>query len=132
MADGRPWRVIVAEGSMRPALEAGDWLLVDPTVRIWPRRGAIVVVREPLGDMLVVKRVAARPGDSVRQAGRTFQLGVTEAWLLGDALDGSVNSRRYGPVGLDRLLGRAWLRYGPPGRPLGRIGRVGANARTPG
>jgi type IV secretory pathway protease TraF len=124
---GRPWRVIVAEGSMRPALEPGDWLLVDPTTQRWPRRGAIVVVRQPASGLLVVKRVAARPGDTISVAGRPVRLGPTEAWLLGDAPAVSVDSRIYGPVTLDHLVGRAWLRYGPMGRPLGLIDRPSPN-----
>ena len=122
---GRVWRVLVAEGSMRPALEPGDWLLVDPTTRRWPRRGTIVVVRQPASGMLVVKRVAARPGDTVRLPGGSLRMGPAEAWLLGDAPDVSVDSRTYGAVSLDHLVGRAWLRYGPIGRPLGPIGRPG-------
>jgi type IV secretory pathway protease TraF len=117
---------------MTPALLPGDWLLVDPTVRRWPRRGSIVVVREPESDLFVIKRVAARPGDPVEvgvdAAGlaladaeaaptRTIRLAWDEAWLVGDA-PGSHDSRHYGPVTLDRLVARAWFRYGP----IGRIG----------
>jgi signal peptidase I len=58
-----PWRVAVVDGSMRPAIEPGDWLLVDPTVARWPRRGSVVVFREPETGTLAIKRVAARPGD---------------------------------------------------------------------
>jgi signal peptidase I len=110
---------------MRPALEPGDWLLVDPTTRRWPRRGTIVVVRQPANGVLVVKRVAARPGDTILVAGGRLRLGPGEAWLLGDAPETSVDSRTYGVVSLDHLVGRAWLRYGPVGRPLGPIGRAG-------
>src|SRR6267154_504028 len=60
-----PWRVAVSEASMRPAIEPGDWLLVDPTARRWPRRGSVVVIREPDSDILAIKRVAAGPGDRV-------------------------------------------------------------------
>ena len=42
-----PWRVAVSERSMAPGILPGDWLLVDPTVARWPRRGSIVVFREP-------------------------------------------------------------------------------------
>jgi signal peptidase I len=110
---------------MRPGIEPGDWLLVDPTIRRWPRRGSIVLVTEPGSDMLVLKRVAARPGDTVRLgAGEApRRLGPTEAWLLGDARAVSIDSRRYGPVTLDRLVGRAWFRYGPAGRPIGPLAR---------
>jgi type IV secretory pathway protease TraF len=110
---------------MRPGVEPGDWLLVDPTTTRWPRRGSIVLVREPGSDTLVLKRVAGRPGDAVRTpAGDGFRrLGASEAWLLGDARDASIDSRRYGPVTLDRLVGRAWFRYGPAGRPIGPLTR---------
>jgi signal peptidase I len=129
-----PWRVAVAEGSMRPAIEPGDWLLVDPTVPRWPRRGSIVVFREPGSDVLAIKRVAARPGDWVTFLGGHLRLGDDEAWLLSDASDAAleaagfgpaVDSRRYGPVPVEALVGRAWLRYWP-GRSAGRLPRLSA------
>lgn len=114
---------------MRPALEAGDWLLVDPLVHRWPRRGSLVVFREPESGTLAVKRVAAGPGDWVPFADGYLHLADDEAWLLSDA-DAAVtaaagqgepiDSRRYGPVSLDRLVARAWLRYGPAAR-AGRL-----------
>jgi signal peptidase I len=124
--------VIVSEHSMAPAIEPGDWLLVDPTVARWPRRGSIVVFREPDSDLLAVKRVAAGPGAQVELDAGHLILGEDEAWLLSDASDADllaagsgepIDSRRYGPVPVDALVGRAWFRYGPIGR-IGRIGRV--------
>ena len=119
-----PWRALVSEGSMRPALEPGDWLLADPTVRAWPRRGSIVVVREPGSELLVVKRVAARPGDVVRTTDGPIRLAPDQAWLLGDDRAHSIDSRTYGPVPLERLVARAWFRYGPRAR-IGRLDRIG-------
>jgi signal peptidase I len=127
-----PWRVAVTEASMRPAIEPGDWLLVDPTVARWPRRGSVVVFREPDSEELAIKRVAAGPGDRVPYADGYLILGPDEAWLLSDAHDAElmaaglgepVDSRRYGPVPVELLIGRAWFRYAP----IGRIGRI---ART--
>jgi signal peptidase I len=124
-----PWRVAVTEASMRPAIEPGDWLLVDPTVDRWPRRGSVVVFREPDSDALAIKRVAAGPGDRVPYADGYLILAADEAWLLSDANDAElmaaglgepVDSRRYGPVPVDLLVGRAWFRYAP----LGRVGRI--------
>ncbi|HEX7490589.1 MAG TPA: S26 family signal peptidase [Candidatus Limnocylindrales bacterium] len=119
------WRVAVAEESMNPALAAGDWLLLDPTCDRWPRHGSIVVFHEPETGILAVKRVAARPGDRVRIAAGTLHLGPDEAWLLGDSAAVSLDSRRYGPVPLDALLGRAWFRYGPTASRIGRLTRRG-------
>jgi signal peptidase I len=122
-----PWRVVVRERSMEPAILPGDWLLVDPTVDRWPRRGSVVVFREPDGDLLAIKRVMAGPGDQVGLDEGHLVLGDDEAWLLSDAplgllteLGGGapVDSRRYGPVPVDCLVGRVWFRYGP----LRRVG----------
>ena len=127
-----PWRVAVADGSMGPSIEPGDWLLVDPTVARWPRRGAVVVFREPGSGLLAIKRVAARPGDWIPFLDGRLQLGEDEAWLLSDALDAAlesagfgpaIDSRRYGPVPIEALVGRAWFRYWP-GRSIGPIGRA--------
>jgi hypothetical protein len=129
---GGPWRVAVAEASMAPTLEPGDWLLVDPTTRRWPRPGSVVIVRDPSDDGLSIKRIAAGPGTRVPFSDGFLHLGPDEAWLLADADESltaergfgpPVDSRRYGPVPLERLVGRAWFRYGPVRR-AGRIGRA--------
>ena len=117
---------------MHPAIQSGDWLLVDPTTRRWPRRGSVVVFREPDSNELAIKRVAGRPGDRVPYADGYLILGSDEAWLLSDAPDAElmaagmgkpVDSRRYGPVPVELLVGRAWFRYAPLAR-MGRIGRA--------
>jgi signal peptidase I len=124
-----PWRVVVSDTSMAPTIQPGDWLLVDPTTARWPRPGSIVVFREPDSDLLAIKRVAARPGGRVELDDGHIVLGPDEAWLLSDAPDAEllaagagqpIDSRRYGPVAVDALVGRAWFRYGP----LERIGRL--------
>jgi hypothetical protein len=127
-----PWRVLVAEDSMRPTLEPGDWLLVDPTIKVWPKRGTIVVIREPETEVLAIKRVVARPGDVIRTTDGPIRLSRTQAWLLGDDRAVSRDCRAYGPVDLERLVARAWFRYGPRGR-TGRLERSDESAiRRPG
>jgi hypothetical protein len=106
---------------MAPALLPGDWLLLDPTGRRWPRPGSIVVVREPGAGALAIKRVAARGSrGGAATRGRGGGLEPREAWLLGDAPAGSIDSRTYGPLDADAFVARAWFRYGPPGR-IGRL-----------
>ena len=114
---------------MLPTIAPGDWLLIDPTVRRWPQRGSVVVFREPDGDELAIKRVEAGPGDTIRFAGGLLTLRADEAWLTSDA-DATAtsqagfgpprDSRHYGPVPLELLVGRVWFRYAP----LRRIGRI--------
>jgi signal peptidase I len=105
---------------MAPALDPGDWLFLDPTSSRWPRRGSIVVFREPDSGVLAIKRMAARPGDRVRISAGILHLAPDEAWLLGDNLTVSIDSRSYGPVTLEALVGRAWFRYAP----VRRIGQI--------
>ncbi len=101
---------------MAPSIQPGDWLVTDPTVVRWPRRGSVVVFREPMSDVLAIKRVAGRPGHVVDTEVGPIRLGAEEAWLLGDASGPSHDSRHYGPVSRDRLVARAWFRYWPPSR----------------
>lgn len=105
---------------MAPGVAAGDWLLLDPTGSGWPDVGTVVVFREPESDLLAIKRVAARGGAHVQIEEGLLHLEPGEAWLLGDAAERSVDSRRYGPVPVGRYVGRAWFRYAP----LRRVGRV--------
>ncbi len=110
---------------MAPALLPGDWLLLDPTGRRWPRPGSIVVIREPGSGVLAIKRVAARGSRSrgctaTTPTDRGRPLEPREAWLLSDTPAGSIDSRAYGPLDADALVARAWFRYGPPGR-IGRL-----------
>ena len=126
---------------MVPAIQPGDWLIVNPLVRGWPDRGAVVVFREPLGRTLAIKRVSARPGDQVPFAAGYLTLAPDEAWLTADADEKAaatagfgppIDSQRFGPVSLDELVGRVLFRYGPLRR-VGRIrGRAAAHSGAPG
>ena len=91
---------------MEPAVRAGDWLLVDPTVGRWPRRGSIVVFREPESGVLAIKRVVGRPGDWVHFADGWLQLGDDEAWLEGDATDEALAEAGHGPRSTRAATGR--------------------------
>jgi len=108
----RSWRarVAVAGRSMEPAIADGDWLLVDPEA--WrggpPEPGALVLLADPRApERLLVKRVHAVLPDATLD-------------LRGDAPDRSTDSRHFGPVPVDALLGRPWLRI----HPLRRVGRI--------
>jgi nickel-type superoxide dismutase maturation protease len=97
--------VAVEGGSMRPALEPGDRLLVVRRRRYRP--GDVVALRDPRHpDRVVVKRVAALDGDRLV--------------VLGDAPDASTDSRTFGPVAAGAVLGRAVYRYAPASR-AGRL-----------
>ncbi|WP_145793202.1 nickel-type superoxide dismutase maturation protease [Kitasatospora atroaurantiaca] len=94
-----PFGVIDVVGpSMRPSLHDGDHVLVRYGARIRP--GAVVLFRHPLRqDLLVVKRAAER-----RPRGW---------WLLSDNQGVHTDSREYGPVPDELVLGRVLLRIRP-------------------
>ncbi|MDQ2952161.1 MAG: nickel-type superoxide dismutase maturation protease [Chloroflexota bacterium] len=104
----RPWRVAVSGHSMEPALREGDWLIVVPPRRR-PRGGDVVLVRDPRErTRLLLKRVA-----EVAPEG-----GVV---VRGDRDDHSTDSRHFGAIPLDDVIGRAAFRYAP----LRRLGPLG-------
>ena len=118
---------------MGPAILPGDWLVVNPLVSGWPIPGTVVVFHEPLSETLAMKRVEARTGDRVAFAGGYLTLGPGEAWLSADADEkaaasvGSgppIDSRRFGPVYAEDLVGRVLFRYAP----LRRFGRIAPRA----
>ena len=135
--------------SMLPALRHGDLLHVVPRswTPDGYRRGAVVVVKSPAMDgSFWVKRVIGLPGEFVTaiDSGRividdvpltepyctagTDQRAETSSWLcddqeyflLGDNRADSNDSRRYGPVPLQTIIGRVWFSWPPRhSKPMG-------------
>ena len=131
----------VPSDSMTPTISAGDHLLLDKRDAGGPAVGDIVVVPDPLGDGLIVKRVVAVGGDSIgfedgvlvrnglpvaEPYTRDFLDGVYygpdvvpagELYLLGDNRFDSEDSRNFGPVPatdvVGRVVGRLFPRPGP-------------------
>ena len=96
---------------MRPTLEPGDWLLVDPDAfaRQGPVVGDLILVADPRDtSRMLIKRVA-----EVHEAGR-------ELFVSGDAPEASTDSRTFGTVRAADVEGRPWFRYWPPPR-MGRV-----------
>lgn len=99
----------IADHSMEPALQPGDWVLGLRGRRA--RRGDVVVFEHPLRPgFAMVKRVAAGDGEDMGRV--TLSRG--EVWVLGDNPDaGSVDSRALGPIRTEWLQARLFLRYQP-------------------
>ena len=101
----RSWsaRVAIAGRSMEPALEDGDWVLVDPDAFRFrsPRPGDLVLAPDPREpERVLIKRVA-----DVALDGRLT--------ILGDAPDTSTDSREFGTIAVTDVRGRPWFRYWP-------------------
>jgi nickel-type superoxide dismutase maturation protease len=94
-------RHVVMGSSMSPAVEEGDWIVVDRHAYAdrAPRRGEVVLARDPRQpERELVKRV-----DHVDLHGA--------AWLLGDNAAASTDSRTFGAVDTDAVVGRVVGRY---------------------
>lgn len=96
-----PLLLVAVQGpSMVPALRHGDWLIALRTRRIRP--GQIVLAEDP-----------ERPGFQLVK--RVERWGGAGWWLASDFPDapGARDSRRFGPLPPDLVVGRVLARYWP-------------------
>ena len=119
----------VQQMSMENTLQPGEYVLVD---KLTPRiddysRGDVVVFSPPAGydqggNTPFIKRVIGLPGDSVAVHYQPTEappdraewtIGSDELFVLGDHREASSDSRVFGPIKRDTVIGRAWLRYWP-------------------
>jgi signal peptidase I len=129
---------IVYGQSMEPNLHPNQRLIVDKlSYRLRPpQRDDIVVVDLPDMDEMLVKRIIALPGETVEVRGGTvyvngapiaepyahdltpydmapLTLGPLAYFVMGDNRSNSNDSRSFGPITRDEIVGRVWLRYWP-------------------
>ena len=92
---------MVSGESMQPTLAPGDRLVVVPTTRLRP--GQVVALADPRGSgRLMVKRIGALHEGRVE--------------LRGDNPTASTDSRHFGLVARDQVVGTVLYRYYPPKR----------------
>jgi nickel-type superoxide dismutase maturation protease len=99
------WRFRIDGPSMAPEYESDDRVLVNRLAYVMraPRAGDAVVLRDPEHtDRLLLKRI-----DAVLDEGP----GPRRYFVLGDNFTESRDSRHFGPVMRDRIVGKAWLTY---------------------
>ena len=136
-------RFVVAEQSMSPALNDGDWIIAHRSTAP-PRRGEVIVFEHPVRpEFSLVKRIVGLPNETVTIAGGSVLIDaetLVEPWcveptrpdgewglsdheifVLSDARTSTIaDSRAFGPI--HELAGQ-WkvrVRYWPP-RSAGRI-----------
>lgn len=84
--------------SMQPTYSDGDWVLVARNAHLRP--GVVVAVRDPRQTQrIMIKRLIRRD--------------VRGWWVEGDNPIASTDSRTFGPVAPDLVVGRVLLRYYP-------------------
>lgn len=135
--------------SMEPTFLEQDYLIIDEvSFRLRsPERGEIVVFQSPINTDFYLKRIIGLPGERIKvennkvivfneanprgwvlsetylsekTPGSIFvTLAEDEYFVLGDNRDSSFDSRRFGAIKKETIVGRVWFR----GFPLNRINR---------
>ncbi len=126
--------------SMEPNLHHGQFLIVNKLVYYLhpPERGDVVVFHSPQNPRKdFIKRVVGLPGEEVEiREGRVFVndvrleetyiarpsnpswgpevVGEFEYFVLGDNRSNSSDSRNWGMLDGDAVIGKAWISYWPP------------------
>lgn len=94
--------------SMIPTLQDEQIIFVNK-MAYWknaPQNGDIVIVREPIDNIQVVKRIVGTPGTAITIEDKTFILKEDEYYIEGDNRDNSIDSRAYGPIRSERIIGK--------------------------
>jgi len=125
--------------SMEPNLHTAQRVVVEKvTYRLFhgPQRGDIVVIDLPDQADMLIKRVIGLPGETIEvRMGEVYIDGerLEENWnvrtgggnygpktvpplqvfVMGDNRGASNDSRNFGPVHIDYIVGRAWFSYWP-------------------
>jgi signal peptidase I len=125
--------------SMEPNLHNGEYVLIDKISYLLhpPERGDVVVFTPPNNERDYIKRVIGLPGDTVEvKGGQVYVNGVKldepylqqvilrdesarvveqgRYFVLGDNRNNSSDSRSFGTITPQSIVGRAWLVYWPP------------------
>jgi len=130
---------------MHPTFESGDYLVINEIgYRISdPKRGDVIVFRPPQNSsQFYIKRIIGLPGERVKIEDGKVWVGATEATLeqvqeqyiegstpgkanvhlgedeyfvLGDNRNASSDSRSWGALPKNNIIGKAWIKAWPPG-----------------
>lgn len=133
---------IIVGQSMEPNYHQDQRLLVDRISPMlgWLQRGDVVILHSPIEEIDLIKRLIGQPGDTIElrdnhiyvngqplnepylppnadsgpnHGTATWKLGPNEYFVMGDNRSFSQDSRYFGPVTYDHLVGRALLLYYP-------------------
>lgn len=133
----------VEGASMEPNFYQNEYLIIDEISYRFnqPQRGEVIIFKSPQdGRSYFIKRIIGLPGEKVEiKDGRAYinnkelaegyisnfssddqtalTLTVDEYFVLGDNRINSMDSRQFGPINKDRIIGRVWVR----GWPLSRL-----------
>lgn len=76
------------------------------------RGGKVLISGQELDEDYLPPEYVTR-GDTYLQEGSTVTLQANQYFMMGDNRPGSSDSRAFGPVPVESIVGRAWIRYWP-------------------
>jgi signal peptidase I len=132
-------RFRIEGASMEPNLHDSEYVLIDKiSYRLHaPERGDVIVFERQGNERDYIKRIIGLPGDTVQVAGGQVlvngialdepylnqvihtdmparQVEEGRYFVMGDNRNNSSDSRAFGSIAVNDIVGRAWLVYWPP------------------
>ena len=99
----------VKGASMEPGYHNEDRIFVNRVELIFrkPVKGDVVIVKNLKLGGYDIKRISAIPGDEISDitSGKHYKLSKDQYFILGDNSKISLDSRNYGPINLNQIIG---------------------------
>jgi len=101
----------ISGNSMSPTLKNNTLIIVDKYLfkMFSIKKGDILVLNHQKEE--VIKRIAYLPGERFEHEGKEIELKKDEIYILGDNSKESIDSRNYGPIKTNNIIGKIFLSF---------------------